>query len=128
MKKYKIVKLPPANELSKYFPYKVGDIVELDDGMCVFENGNSWYFSQNEVEPLKDKFISFTVAPYCLPKLLLSFYQNGIHNFSITQQDNDLCVSVGISNLERVVYPRNIKQDKDMKKNDDATKITWSVY
>ena len=55
----------------------------------------------------EDKFISFSIAPYCLPKLLLSFYQNGIHNFSLTQQDNDLCVSVSVDNLERVVYPLN---------------------
>lgn len=112
MKKYKIVKLPPADKINKDFPYKVGDIVELNDGMCVFENGNLWCFLQDEVEPIEDKFISFTVAPYCLPKLLLSFYQNKIFDFSITQQDNDLCVSVGIANLERVVYPLNKRKGR----------------
>lgn len=84
--------------------------------------------TENKGKSLEDKFISFTVAPYCLPKLLLALYQNNIFDFSMTKQNNDLCVSVSVDNLERLVYPRNIKQDKDMKQNDDATKITWSVY
>jgi len=60
----------------------------------------------------EDKFISFSIAPYCLPKLLLSFYQNGIHNFSITQQDNDLCVSVSVDNLEEIAYKRTRQQEE----------------
>lgn len=28
----------------------------------------------------EEKFIRFTIAPYCLPKLLLAFYNTGIHD------------------------------------------------
>jgi hypothetical protein len=60
----------------------------------------------------EEKFIHFTIAPYCLPKLLLAFYNNGIHDFAISQQDDDLIVGISVDYLKKIVYPK-MKDLKD---------------
>lgn len=52
-----------------------------------------------------ERYISFTIAPYCLAKLLWSLNISGIYDFAITQVDNDLMVRIPRNHLEKVVYP-----------------------
>jgi hypothetical protein len=52
-----------------------------------------------------NEYITFSIAPYCLANLLLAFYNSKINDFAITQEDNNLVVSVSVEELRRVVYP-----------------------
>jgi hypothetical protein len=54
-----------------------------------------------------NEYITFSIAPYCLAKLLLALHSSKINNFAITQEDNNLVVSVSVEELERIVYPIN---------------------
>ena len=50
------------------------------------------------------EFIRFTVAPYALIKVLDALTTNGINNIAVTQQDNDLMVSINRKEAESLIY------------------------
>lgn len=53
---------------------------------------------------MDDKFIDFSIAPYCLAQLLLALYNSGLRDFAITLEDNDLHVRINKRLVENVVY------------------------
>ena len=55
----------------------------------------------------ENEFVRFSISSYCLANLLLAFHNSKINNFAITQEDNNLVVSVSVEELRRVVYPIN---------------------
>ena len=57
----------------------------------------------------ENEFIKIKLAPYALPKLLYSLYNNGVNEVTITQEDGDLVMTILIRVLEDLVYPRKVK-------------------
>lgn len=58
-------------------------------------------------KPYNEEYVTFSIAPYCLAKLLLALHNSKINNYAITQEDNNLVVRIAIEELERIVYPIN---------------------
>lgn len=76
----------------------------------------------------EEKFIRFTFAPYCLPKLLLALDNCNICDFGITQVDNNLMLSIPRSHLEQIVYPDAVKKCGDQNVADVSSIYVWELW
>ena len=54
------------------------------------------------------KYVDFGVSPYALPAVLLALSTNGVNDFFVTKEDNDLHIRIEESILDRAVYPRSM--------------------
>lgn len=53
-----------------------------------------------------NRFIKIKTAPYALPKLLYALYTNGVMEVTMTKEDDELVLTIPMSTLEELVYPR----------------------
>ena len=53
-------------------------------------------------------YIRFEVSTYALPLVICALYRNGVKNFSITQEDNSLIISIDAEYLENICYGRKV--------------------
>ena len=56
-----------------------------------------------------NEYMSFEVAPYALPSVLLALYNEGIKNISVTKSDDNIEISVFIHDLKASVYRHDLK-------------------
>ena len=56
--------------------------------------------------PKEETYIDFLVSDYSLPRVLYALDNNGVKNFAITLEDDDLHIRIPKSHLEKVVYPK----------------------
>lgn len=52
----------------------------------------------------KDDYIRFEVATYALPLVICALNENGVTNFSVTQEDYNLVISINADYLENICY------------------------
>ena len=58
---------------------------------------------------MKDKdYIRFEVSTYALPLVICALYRNEVKNFSITQEDYRLVISIDAEYLENICYGRKV--------------------
>ena len=65
----------------------------------------------------KNDYIRFNVSTYALPLVICALYRNEVKNFSITQEDYNLVVSIDADYLENICYGRKVDalpQDKEV--------------
>lgn len=60
---------------------------------------------ENNVKEQEREYVSFIIAPYCLPRLLLAMDNSDIKDFAITESDGYLEVRIPKDHLENIVYP-----------------------
>lgn len=53
-------------------------------------------------------YIRFEVSTYALPLVICSLHRNEVENFSITQEDYRLVVSIDAEYLENICYGRKV--------------------
>ena len=61
-------------------------------------------------------FIRFRIAPYALLKTLLALDTNGVSNIAITQEDNELVVSLTTKEIHDLVYKSETVETNDQLK------------
>lgn len=69
---------------------------------------------------MKNKnYIRFEVSTFALPLVICSLYRNEVKNFSITQEDNSLIISIDADYLENICYGSKVNDIECNAVNDD---------
>lgn len=55
--------------------------------------------------PKEETYIDFLVSDYSLPRVLYALDNNGVKDFAVTLEDNDLHIRISKSHLQKVIYP-----------------------
>ena len=53
-------------------------------------------------------YIRFEVSTYALPLVICALHFNEVKNFSITQEDNRLVISIDAEYIENICYGRKV--------------------
>lgn len=52
-----------------------------------------------------ETYIDFMVSDYSLPRVLYALDNNGVKDYAVTLEDNNLHIRIPKSHLQKVVYP-----------------------
>lgn len=52
-----------------------------------------------------ETYIDFMVSDYSLPRVLYALDNNGVKDYAVTLEDNDLHIRIPKSHLQKVIYP-----------------------
>lgn len=64
-------------------------------------------------------YIRFDVSTYALPLVICALHRNNVKNFSITQEDDRLVVSIDADYLENICYGRKVNDIECVGVNND---------
>lgn len=53
-----------------------------------------------------ETYIDFMVSDYSLPRVLYALDNNGVKDYAVTLEDDDLHIRIPKSHLQKVVYPK----------------------
>lgn len=53
-----------------------------------------------------ETYIDFMVSDYSLPRVLYALDNNGVKDYAVTLEDDDLHIRIPKSHLQKVIYPK----------------------
>ena len=59
----------------------------------------------------KETYIDFMVSDYSLPRVLYALDNNGVKDYAVTLEDDDLHIRIPKSHLQNVIYPKIKSED-----------------